>query len=279
MLLYNAVFKEPSYCQAAVPGARDEWKAHQIFPSIDPFGPCPPAENWDEPWIFFTLLTSPNGASASQLKCYQLGSIRWKPAHTPALKLMETHTYTSSIYIQIVRKRIWVVRKNIMSLTCQEWFRNMICISLILISRNISYILQTKEKKNQTNDSKISWNQMSVWLAEHGLLSLFGYGEAASPCAPYWASKLVLKAFQQRASGEDVAVLEYGRAWVLVSSSRRHKPSYKLLIVRAERLMRFTSCQGVTLCSTARLFLSHLDDWQGFVRAHLTSQQIVTVAK
>lgn len=25
-LLYNAIFKEPNYCQAAVPGAEDEWE-------------------------------------------------------------------------------------------------------------------------------------------------------------------------------------------------------------------------------------------------------------
>lgn len=38
-LLYNAVLKEPNYCQAAVPGAEDELKKDiKYSPSSDPFG-------------------------------------------------------------------------------------------------------------------------------------------------------------------------------------------------------------------------------------------------
>lgn len=59
----------------------------------------------------------------------------------------------SGIFIQLRKnllKRIKVVGENVMSLTIQKWLKNMICISLVIMSENLIFFSQTKEEI-QTN--------------------------------------------------------------------------------------------------------------------------------
>lgn len=66
----------------------------------------------------------------------------------------QTHfSMNSGIFIQLrnnLLKRIKVVGDNVMSLTIQKWLKNMICISLVIMSENLIFFSQTKEEI-QTN--------------------------------------------------------------------------------------------------------------------------------